>query len=804
MGISLQSDFTAGELSPSLLARVDLAKYSKGARTMRNFFVQSHGPAMKRPGFMWLGELPGPGMLVEFAFNSEQSYALVFGEKWLRVATHDGFIHTDEGVPYEIETPYTLEQARELSYVQSADVLFLACRGVAPHRLMRLAHDEWRFEAMNFDAPLAAPEWASGGYVYAYTYGAYKISPYPSLDNPGTGETENGTAVSVEVYENAGGTYRAYASGTHYYYARGQSTWNAGGETNLYPVDLYTRVYRHAASFVNGAKDSEGKTSAAQLVTPYTYYVTAVNADGKESGISEGADITGPASNNWQAGDYIQLTWLPVEGAEEYRVYKSEFGGRAGYVATIGSMSGGTTYQDYNVTPSVSEGAPVYADPFILEDANGNQVEDFPGAVCLFEQRLVFASSQNRPQTIWMSKSGDYDNFATYSPITDDSPIELTIASQEVSAANWMVPLRSLIFGTPSMEWEIAGAGGGAFAAKSARATPQSYWGSSLRRAMVVGNVILHVSSSGSQVRNLQYDFTSDSYGGADLTIMAAHILEKETVIDWAFQKNPDSVIWAVRSDGVLLGLTFQAEHQIAAWHRHDTQGKFTAVCSVPHGFEYSLFAIVERGVERKSGESGAGGSRWHLERMAERYAGGDVAHAVFLDAARTFSGDTPVRTVSGLDHLEGKEVGVFTNGAVEAPRTVRDGTITLDAPSDLVTVGLLYTADLETMPVELMGQQGASVGLKKQISSVNVAFHESLGVTVGVCVDLANLDTVNWQSAHWRGNESYGTPPAPFTGIKHITVPALAENSASVCIRSESPTPVTVQSIMTRIEVKG
>ena len=449
-GIALQSDFTAGELAPSLLARVDLAKYSKGCRTLRNFLVQSHGPAVKRPGFELIGELPGPAVLLEFAFNNEQTYALIFGEKWMRVATHDGFVLTEDGEPYQIGTPYTLAQARQISYAQSADVLFIACQGVVPQRLMRLGHASWQFAAMTFSAPIASPT--------------------------------------------------------------GLST-----------------------SFVNGAKKSDGTASPAQLVTPYTYFVTAVDSEGKEGSLSAGASITGPSSNNWQAGDYITLSWAAVAGAEEYRIYKSEFGGRAGYVATIGS----TNWQDYNVSPSVSEGAPKYIDPFVLDGG----ITDYPGAVCLFEQRLVFASTPRRPQTIWMSKSGDYGNFATYTPIADDSPIELTIASQEVSSTNWMVPLRSLILGTPGMEWEIAGSGNNnAFTAKTAKATPQSYWGSSLKRAMIIGNVILHVSSSGSQVRNLQYEFTSDSYGGTDLSILAAHLLEEQSIVDWAYQKNPDSV----------------------------------------------------------------------------------------------------------------------------------------------------------------------------------------------------------------------------------------------------------------------
>lgn len=675
-GSVLQGDFTAGELAPSLAARVDLAKYTKGCRTLTNFLVQAHGGAVKRPGFVLLDALPGDAALVPFVFSQEQAYCLVFGEKWLRVATPDGFILNGGGGIYQISSPYTLAQAKRLSYVQSADVLFLAVHGVVPTKLKRLGHASWQFEAMVFTSPLPSPS--------------------------------------------------------------GQAASRSGGDA----------------------------------VTPYTYYVTAVNADGKESGLPAGVHVDGPASNNWPATAGITVTWAAVQGAVAYRIYKASYGGRPGYVAETSNLS----WTDRNVSPSTTEGAPVYANPF----PNG----DYPGAVCLYEQRLVFASSPNRPQTIWMSKSGDYGNFATYKPAAADTPIELTIASQEVSPVNWLMPLRSLILGMGGMEWEIGPRGDAAFSASNAKATPQSYWGSSLRRAIIIGNVILHVSASGRQVRSLQYEFAADSYNGSDLSIMAAHLLEAGRIVDWTYAKAPDSIVWAVREDGVLLGLTFQAEHQIAAWHKHTTQGRFKAVCALPNGFEDALFAVVER--------NGA----LYLERAAARYLSGDPTGAVFMDAALTYSGE-PVTRLSGLDHLEGMEVGVFADGAVQPPRIVENGAVTLDTPASVVTVGLLYTADLETMPVEVVAQTGTSVAQKKQINVVNVLFRDSLGVKVGLSFDEAKM-----QAVKWRTTEPYGHPPAPYSGLKSVTVPSLADNIVTVCIRSDMPTPVTVLALVSRIAV--
>jgi hypothetical protein len=777
-GTALQGAFTSGELAPSLSARVDLDKYVKGCRTLKNFLVQAHGGAVKRQGFELLDALPGEAALVPFVFNQDQAYCLVFGQRWMRVAMHDGFVLSAGGAPYQIESPYTLAQAKEFSSVQSADVLFIACRDIAPHKLQRYGHTDWRFKAMSFTAPIEPPGWDADGTFESTLAFALAHEANTVYYRSGSGLSSSYKLVDVPLYRKIDPDWAAH---NHVPYDKDVfiREENPGdGPEYIYTQDertLYVKTHTStSAVFVNGAKMSDGSKSPAQLTTPYTYYVTAVDAQSRESELSVGSSITGPASNNWQGGDYISLLWDTVPGAVEYRVYKSSFGGRPGFVAIVG----GQTYNDYNASSALSEGAPKYEDPF----PNG----DYPGTVSLFEQRLVFASSRNRPQTIWMSKTGDYDNFAKYDPTGADSPLELTIASREVSGIEWIVPLRSLILGTADMEWEISARGEEAFSGKSAQVTPQSYWGSSLRNVITIGNVILHVSSSGRQVRNLQYDFTSDSYGGADLSILAAHLLEEYRITSWTYQKSPDSIVWAVREDGALLGLTFQNEHQVAAWHRHETQGAFRTVCSVPHGYEHSLFAVVERG------------GTIFFERMAERFRPADPNRAVFLDCATTYEGNAK-QEITGLGHLEGKEVGIYADGAVHPPRIVQEGAVRLASPASLVTVGLRYSADLETMPVEVVGRDGTSVALKKTINVVDLLFRDSLGVKAGLSFKPGAL-----QEIRWRTTEAYGKPPALYSGMKSVTVPGLAENVATVCLRSDTPTPVTVLAIVSRIKVQG
>jgi hypothetical protein len=286
-------------------------------------------------------------------------------------------------------------------------------------------------------------------------------------------------------------------------------------------------------------------------------------------------------------------------------------------------------------------------------------------------------------------------------------------------------------------------------------------------------------------VRDLKYDFGSDSYRGSDCTIMASHLFEEFRITGWTYQQHPDSIVWVVREDGVLLGLTYQAEHEIFAWHRHETQGRFREVCAVPDLREDALFAEVERdGV-------------FYLEVLAPTYIGGDYSRAVFLDSALVYDRPgQPVTHLSGLGHLEGRTVGILAGGAVHPPRVVKNGEIALESPAEVVIVGLPFTSDLETMPLEMAGPEGVSVGRKKQVSEVSFIFRESVGARAGLSFD--RLETIKW-----RTDEPYGQGPRPFSGLKNVVVPGLAEPQVTVCLRSDEPTPLTVLALMARVDVK-
>jgi hypothetical protein len=241
-----------------------------------------------------------------------------------------------------------------------------------------------------------------------------------------------------------------------------------------------------------------------------------------------------------------------------------------------------------------------------------------------------------------------------------------------------------------------------------------------------------------------------------------------------------------VREDGALLGLTYQTEHQIFAWHRHDTQGRFKSVRAIPASREDALFAQVERaGV-------------YYLEVLAPTYVGGDYRRAVFLDSALIYDHPgEPATRFWGLGHLEGRTVGILADGAVHPPRKVENGEITLDYPAEVVIAGLSYVADLETMPVEMVGQQGASVGHKKVVNEVGFIFRESVAAKAGLSFDRLEI-------MKWRTDEPHGQGPRPYSGLKNVVVPGAPDPQVTVCLRSDEPVPLTVLAIMAKLDIKS
>src|SRR5210317_987825 len=224
----------------------------------------------------------------------------------------------------------------------------------------------------------------------------------------------------------------------------------------------------------------------------------------------------------------------------------------------------------------------------------------YPSCVTFFEQRLVFAATLSQPQTLFFSKSGDYENMDDnyHGTVADDDAIIYTIASNQVNAIRFMTATRTLIIGTAGGEFAVSGGGTDiAITPTNILIKKQSNNGAANVDALAVGNATLFLQRARRKLRELAYNFDVDGYVAPDLTILAEHISEGGFK-QLSYQQEPNQIIWGVRNDGQLIGLTYQREQQVVAWHRHIFGG--SAICesvaTIPtDDSEYQTWVINKR-----------------------------------------------------------------------------------------------------------------------------------------------------------------------------------------------------------------
>lgn len=524
----------------------------------------------------------------------------------------------------------------------------------------------------------------------------------------------------------------------------------------------------------------------------WRYVVTALDAlSGEESLPSAVAEVEGTESmrvgmmlsDGKSMPDWFStISWARVEGANEYRIYKEKGSGLFGY---IGSALG-QSFEDKNIAPNMEDTPPVEGNPF----AGGNT----PGVAAIYQQRTVFGRTAAAPTTFYMSRSGNYENFTKSMFVKDDDYIELSLDADGADPIVWMLPLRSLLIGTSAKVWEVTGGGQKAITPSSKDGAPQSAMSSAPDiQPVVVNNVILHVSRSRKKLQDLVYNFGSDSYDGEDRSLMAAHLFAGRSIKEIAYQESPDAQVWCVMDDGKLLSLTYMLHHQIFAWCQHDSDGAYENVCVLPGNPYDSAFFVVRREV--------AGQTRRYIELRADPLlvpynydtlddAGKSavLAQAFFLHSGLSYEGP-PVSKLSGLEHLEGKEVAILADGSVEPRQRVVGGKISLGHPAGVIHVGLPYEMQIDTINYEPPGQSGVSIGKARRIAKVIVRVQNSAGFQIGINGQLVETK--------WRSDEAWGTPPRLHSGVYEYSVPGKWGRESCVSFKSVEPLPFTVNTVV-------
>lgn len=379
-------------------------------------------------------------------------------------------------------------------------------------------------------------------------------------------------------------------------------------------------------------------TVATQNKKDWQYAAAGVDANGIESTPYVSPVILSDGGSGFVAGGSV---WLPQggrvpqpvrvtvgEAPDHYSIYKG-LDGVYGFIGKL-SVPAGTLpgaqliFKDYNFAPDYTD-QPRKADAQFTSGGT-----DMPAVVAQFQSRIIFANQPTEPDTFWASAISSLKDFVRYIPVKDNDAMKVTLGSLQLDEIRHIVPMSSQIFMFTSGTEYIVGAEG-ALTPTNVNVRPISYRGSGWLPPLVVGNVILFVDIAG-KVRELVYDQNTNGYPGEDLSLLASHLFVGRTIVDWAVENNDQTVVWCVMSDGKLLSLTYNRDHNVAAWARHSTAGQFRAVCVAREGGHDNVYFAVERAFGLDGGEVPAL-PIVSIERMKRRSAA-----SPFVDAAQTLS----------------------------------------------------------------------------------------------------------------------------------------------------------------------
>jgi hypothetical protein len=373
---------------------------------------------------------------------------------------------------------------------------------------------------------------------------------------------------------------------------------------------------------------------------------------------------------------------------------------------------------------------------------------------------------------------------------SDDAPLDLQVVAME-NAIQWIASRGYLIAGTLGEEARISGSLDKPLTADNINVKVQTTHGSATGcTPLKIGPALVFLQHSRRSVMELAYSSESDSFQAPDLAMLAEHIT-LGGIDTMAYAQSPDSIIWAVRNDGTLLGLTYYRAEDVIGWHRHTTDGFFKSVAVIPTSMGsaagYSqVWFVVQRTID--------GSIVQYIEYMADHEAITDQEDYFCVDSGLIYDG-TPVSNVTGLGHLEGETVAIVADGVVQPSQVVTLGTLSedLEETASVIHVGLPYTCALKTMRLDVGNNgDGTTMGVIKKIHSVTLRVLNSIGGKYGTNDD--DLRPI----PYWViGSHLVGVAAELKTGDFKVLWPGGNGTDAQVYIVQDQPLPLTLLAIV-------
>lgn len=735
------SAFNAGELSPLIDGRTDLAKYFQGAKRCENFIGTVQGPVVARGGSHYVAAVKNQAnrtWLIKFEYSATQAYVLEFGDLYVRFYTSHGVLESAPSVPYEIVSPYALADLTNadgscaLKVVQSGDVLYIAnmYRTYAPRKLTRIAATNWVFST-------------------------YQPNLGPFLEM-------NSTSTTMSADANTGNVTVTASAGVF-------SSTDVGRLLRLEQQNIAVRPWQSGVAYaINDLVRSDGKTYKA---------LTAATSGESPPLHENGTAFDGKTGVNWEYQD-------------------------AGYGIIRITAYTSSTVVDGDVIVDSLNGLNVLPDGVLLGAVTArwqlgawSASTEYPAHVTFFRSRLFWAGRQR----IWGSVPDDYENMAAdfFNEVRSDNAIARILAAQDVNDIQWIIGADKLVIGTGGGEF-VAGeiTSTEPLGPANFEMIPQSQRRVRSVQPLVVGTSLCYVQRAGRRLLSLDYSVEVDRFSSADLAVLANRIA-RTGIVAMAYQGEPYSIIWCVLANGKLLGFTYDREQEVTGWNKFPLGGdgivESIAVIPAPDGTREELWLIVRRTIN--------GATKRYVEFFEPPWegpdedgtGGDDQEDAFYVDSGLTYDG-VSTTSVTGLSHLEGETVQVLADGARQPDKTVSGGSISLTRAASVVHVGLQRTARLVPMRIEAGSADGTSQGKIKRIHKLVIRFVDTLGGKAGPYN--GTLDDLSYRSPA----TPMGTAEPFRSEDVEMEYPGDYETDGLIEIVQDGPLPMTIAAIMPRL----
>jgi len=525
MGKQLLSvpSFSAGELSSRMEGRTDFQKYFSGCTKLENFVVLPHGPATRRPGTYFVSEIKTSAnktRLIPFEFSTEQTYILEFGNQYIRFFKDNG-------------------------QITEGDKTITAITKANPAVVTSSSHGYSNGDFVTITSVVGMTEVNGKTFKVAdKTTNTFELQDVDGTDI---------NSSSYTTYSSAGTANKIYQITTSYTTAQLFDLKFAQSADTMYICHSSHEVSKLTRT---------GHTSWTLSEVDFAETGPYMDANTTTTTITPASSGTG-TSVNFTASAIVGINggvgWATTDVGRILKFNSGEavITGRTNTTVVVCTIT--KAFANTDATASWQLGS--------FSDTTGH-----PSSVSFFEQRLVFASTTDQPQTLFFSKSGDYENMTSGTNASD--AMVYTIASNQVNAIKSLKATRTLICMTTGGEYAVSsGSAQDAITPTNINIRKQSNYGSAGVDALSIGNATIFLQRAKRKIRELAYNFDTDGYQAPDMTILSEHITESG-ITQMDYQQEPYSVVWCVRTDGVLAGLTYNRLEQVVAWHRHIFGGK--------------------------------------------------------------------------------------------------------------------------------------------------------------------------------------------------------------------------------------